>query len=129
VERAGASACWLIMIGRADSSNETARQSVVLVVEDEPLLCNTVAEYLQLSGYAVIKAAGAAEAVTVLASGTTVDVVFSDVRMPGAMDGLQLAQWVRRRHGDIPVMLTSGQGAGDATPPAGVEFSPPSLID
>jgi CheY-like chemotaxis protein len=81
---------------------------VVLVVEDETLVRLTTAEYLRLSGYAVIEAADAAEAVAVFASGEPVDIVFSDVHLPGAMDGLKLAVWVHRHHRDIPVMLTSG---------------------
>lgn len=105
----------MAMTGRLNESgaNETASQPVVLIVEDEPLLRDTTAEYLRLSGYAVIEVADAAQAVAVFASGKPVDVVFSDVRLPGAMDGLKLARWVHRHHRDIPVMLTSGHG--DAT--------------
>jgi two-component system, response regulator PdtaR len=100
------------MTGHANQSgaSETARLPVVLVVEDEPLLRNITAEYLRLSGYAVIEATDAAEAVAVFASGKPVHAVFSDVRLPGAMDGLTLARWVHRHHRDIPVMLTSGHG-------------------
>ena len=110
----------MIMTGHTNQSeaNETASQPVVLVVEDEPLLRDITAEYLRLSGYAVIEVADAAEAVAVFASGKPVDVVFSDVRLPGAVDGLKLARWVHRHHRDIPVMLTSGHG--DAARTAGL---------
>jgi len=116
----GADACYIIMAGRANQSeeNETASQSVVLVVEDEPLLRDTTAEYLRLSGYAVIEVADAAEAIAVFASGKLVDIVFSDVRLPGAVDGLKLARWVHRHHRNIPVMLTSGNS--DAAQTAGL---------
>jgi two-component system, response regulator PdtaR len=99
-------------------ANRSARRPVVLVVEDETLLRITTAEYLRLSGYAVIEAADAAEAVVAFASREPVDIVFSDVHLPGAMDGLKLARWVHRHHRDIPVMLTSGHG--DATHTAGL---------
>jgi CheY-like chemotaxis protein len=89
-------------------SSRADRQSVVLVVEDETLVRNTTAEYLRLSGYVVIEAANAAEAVAVFVSGEPVDIVFSDVHLPGGMDGLKLATWIRRHHCNIPVMLTSG---------------------
>ncbi len=99
------------MAGHANQSEayEAARQPVVLLVEDEILLRRTTAEYLRLSGFPVIEAPNAEEAIAVFASGKPVDVVFSDVYL-AAMDGLRLARWVHRHHPDIPVMLTSGYG-------------------
>jgi CheY-like chemotaxis protein len=94
-----------------------ARQAIVLVVEDEILVRSAVAEHLRGSGYAVIEAANAAEAIALFNSGEPIDVVFSDVHMPGAMDGLDLARWVDRHQPFVPVLLTSGNR--DArTPPA-----------
>ena len=81
-----------------------------MLVEDEPLLRDTTAEFLRLSGYSVIEATDAAEAIRAFASGAPVDVVFSDVHLPGMMDGLGLARWVHRHRRGIPVMLTSGYG-------------------
>ena len=96
----------------ADQSeaNEAARQPVVLVVEDTTLLRRTTVEYLRLSGFEVIEAANAVEAVAVFSSGKAVDVVFSDVYLSAGMDGLMLARWLHRHHPEIPVMLTSGYG-------------------
>jgi CheY-like chemotaxis protein len=91
-------------------ANELARRPVVLVVEDEILLRRTTAGYLRLSGFRVIEAPNAAEAIAVFASGKSADVVFSDIYMSGGPDGLMLARWLHRRHPDIPVMLTSGYG-------------------
>jgi CheY-like chemotaxis protein len=100
------------MAGHANQSEakEAARQPIVLLVEDEILLRSTTAEYLRLSGYGVIEAPNAEEAVAVFASGKPVDVVFSDIFMSGGPDGLTLARWLHRYHPDIPVMLTSGYG-------------------
>ena len=101
------------MAGHANQSTATdvARQPVVLVVEDEILLRRTTAEYLRLSGYRVLEVPNAEEAVAVFASGKPVDVVFSDVSLSAAMDGLMLARWLHRSHPEIPVMLTSGYGS------------------
>lgn len=65
-------------------------------------------EYLELRGFLVLEAADAAGALITLTSGDTVDLVFSDVRMPGKMDGFGLARWVRNHRPDVPVLLTSG---------------------
>jgi DNA-binding response OmpR family regulator len=81
-----------------------------LLVEDEPLLRSTTGEYLRLSGYVVVEAADAAEAIAVIDRGEGPDVVFSDVSLPGAVDGLSLARWLRDRRPGLRVMLTSGHG-------------------
>lgn len=66
----------------------TTPAQTVLVVEDEVLVRLVIADYLRECGYRVHEAANAAEAVTVLESGTvSVNIVFSDVQMPGDMDG------------------------------------------
>jgi DNA-binding response OmpR family regulator len=80
----------------------------VLVVEDEVLIRLVIAEYLRECGYRVREAANAAEAVTVLeAPHVTIDIVFSDVLMPGEMDGFGLARWVRAHRPQVQVILTS----------------------
>ena len=86
------------------------RQRVVLVVEDDILVRVTVADYLRDAGYKVIEAANAAEALQIFACGEPVDVVFTDIQMPGAMDGLMLARWVRDHHPETEVLVTSGKG-------------------
>jgi CheY-like chemotaxis protein len=80
----------------------------VLVVEDEVLIRLVIADYLRECGYRVHEAANAAEAVAVLESGTVaIDIVFSDVLMPGDMDGFGLARWVRSHQPNVRVILTS----------------------
>jgi len=73
-----------------------ARPAIVLVVEDEILIRAAVAEYLRISGYTVVEAAGATEAIAVFVSGEPIDVVMCDVDLPGPMDGLNLARWINR---------------------------------
>jgi DNA-binding response OmpR family regulator len=80
----------------------------ILVVEDEVLIRLAIAEYLRECGYKVHEATHAAEAVAVLESPeVSVDVVFSDVVMPGEMDGFGLARWVRANRPGVEVILTS----------------------
>ena len=83
----------------------------VLVVEDEVLVRLLVAEHLRDCGYRVVEAAAAAEGIAVLQAGVPVDILFSDVQMPGALDGFALAQWVRQHHPRVKVILTSGHEA------------------
>jgi CheY-like chemotaxis protein len=80
---------------------------VVLVVEDDVLLRLVTADSLREAGFEVLEAANSAEAMLVLAS-MPVDAVFSDIDMPGKMDGLALAQWMRQRRLDTKIILTSG---------------------
>jgi CheY-like chemotaxis protein len=96
---------------RGDIEDEIANRPVILLVEDEDTLRETTSEYLRLSGYAVLEAASAADALAAFVAGKRVDAVFSDIHLPGGMmEGLRLALWVRRHHRGVPVMLTSGQG-------------------
>src|SRR5690348_159246 len=85
-----------------------AMAQTVLVVEDELMVRLPMAEYLRDCGYSVLEAGNAGEAIDVINNCGPVNVVFSDVRMPGAMDGFGLAKWCETHHPDIPVLLTSG---------------------
>ncbi|HWE46570.1 MAG TPA: ATP-binding protein [Caulobacteraceae bacterium] len=84
----------------------------VLVVEDDDEVASLVAEMLVQLGYEVIRAASAAGALGALANGRTVDLIFSDIMMPGDMNGVDLAREVRRRCRNLPVLLTSGYADG-----------------
>jgi len=78
----------------------------VLVVEDDILLRLSIAAYLRDCGYRVIEAADADEAVLVLEQpALEVDILFSDVEMPGAMDGFGLAQWTRANRPGLDIIL------------------------
>ena len=89
----------------------------VLVVDDEILVRMVIAAYLRDCGFDVVEAGNADEAVRVLEVGIRVDIVFSDVNMPGSLDGFGLAQWLRRERPGLNIILTSGaaQGAKDAS--------------
>jgi CheY-like chemotaxis protein len=97
--------------------------STVLVVEDEALVRLPIAEYLRDRGYHVLEAENAAEAIALVET-AAVDVVFSDVRMPGRMDGFALARWLREHHPDVPVLLTSGWTGLDTAASQGVKVIP-----
>lgn len=84
----------------------------VLVVEDETMVRMPVAEFLRDCGYRVVEAGNAGEAIAAMAAEVPVSLVFTDIRMPGTMDGFGLAEWVRTHHPGIPVLLTSGYNGG-----------------
>jgi len=100
---------------RSSPANGNDRAAIILVVEDEILIRAAVAEYLRRSGYTVVEAADAAEAVEVFACGEPIDLVLCDVEMPGTMNGLGLARWIDRRHPSLPVLLTSGRRVAVST--------------
>jgi CheY-like chemotaxis protein len=93
------------MTPQAPESSETP--ATVIVVEDEVLLRLVISEYLRDCGYKVIEAAHAEEAVLVLQQPhLAIDVLFSDIDLPGAMDGFELAQWTRANRPGLEVILT-----------------------
>jgi CheY-like chemotaxis protein len=106
-----------------------SKPQTILVVEDEILVRMVIADYLRDCGYHVIEAGTATEALVVLQSSQTVDIVFSDVQMPGEMDGFGLSRWVRQNRPGLRVLLTSGnaravQTAGDLCAEGPVEVKP-----
>ena len=82
---------------------------VVLVVEDEPLLRMLAVEVVEEAGFLAIEARDADEAVELLESRTDIILLFTDINMPGSMDGLKLAHAVRDRWPPIKILLVSGQ--------------------
>jgi CheY-like chemotaxis protein len=82
--------------------------STVLVVEDEPLTRMHAAIGLADGGFDVLEAASADEALTILKGGPPVDVLFTDVQMPGSHDGISLARVTFTRWPHIGVLITSG---------------------
>lgn len=80
----------------------------VLVVEDEVFLRCAVGEYLRSCGLHVIETANALEAMRVLRCGAQIDIVFTDIQLPGSVDGITLAEWISREHPQTKVILTSG---------------------
>jgi len=81
---------------------------VVLIIEDDFWTRRTAAMYLREVGYRVIEAGDAAQSIGILSSGTHVDFVFSDINMPGSLNGLGFARWLAKHHPALPILLTSG---------------------
>lgn len=90
------------------------RAPSILIVEDEVLIRFVIADYLRECGFRVLEAGDAGEAIEILGADVAVDLVFSDIQMPGAMDGFALAQWIRANRPTLPVVLTSGDASKSA---------------
>jgi CheY-like chemotaxis protein len=99
---------------------------VVLVVEDEPIVRLMAATAAEEEGFFVIEAANADEAVRILESRNDIRVVFTDIDMPGSMDGAKLAACIRYRWPPVEIILTSGhEGLKDVEiPERGLFFQP-----
>jgi CheY-like chemotaxis protein len=95
----------------ASDSAASPRGETILVVEDEVLVRLAVAETLRDAGYSVIEAANGDEALEVLATSTQIDVVFTDVNMPGSLDGVALGRYVRSTRPGLKVIVASGRVA------------------
>jgi CheY-like chemotaxis protein len=85
------------------------KRARILLVEDEPLICDLAAEALAEQGFAVAAMGTANEALQYLASDSPVDVLFTDVNLAGGMDGDALARLARELRPDLPVVYTSGR--------------------
>ncbi|HWE06732.1 MAG TPA: response regulator [Rhizomicrobium sp.] len=92
------------------------RTPAILVVEDEVLIRIALSDYLQECGFKVLEAGNADEALEIIQhSPVVIDLVFSDVVMPGKLDGFGLAHWIRINQPGLPIILTSGDAAKAAT--------------
>jgi len=80
----------------------------VLLVEDEGLIRLMTEEFLWENGFEVVETWNGEEAAKLLDGPDRFDVVFTDVRMPGSLDGVALAEYARRRYPKIPVLVVSG---------------------
>jgi CheY-like chemotaxis protein len=98
---------------------------VVLIVEDEFLLRMDAVDMIAGAGFEVIEAANADQAIEILESRRDITVVFTDIQMPGSMDGLKLARAVRGRWPPIKIVATSGlANVGEPDLPDGGRFLP-----
>ena len=88
-------------------------RAVVLIVEDEILIRMLLAEALRQADFEVIEAANGDEALSVLHTSPDPDVLITDVRMPGSIDGFALAAYVRRAKPGLKVIITSGHAGPD----------------
>jgi CheY-like chemotaxis protein len=98
----------------------------ILVVEDDGLVRQVSAEELVDAGYQVLEAANAEEAIAIFESGVGVALLFTDVNMPGELDGLDLARLVHDRWPRVQLLVTSGNASGlDDLPDDGRFISKP----
>ena len=112
----------------------TMGRHVVLVVEDDFLIRMHAAEMIAGAGFDVIEAANADEAIIILEARLDITVVFTDIQMPGTMDGLKLAAAIRGRWPPIKIVATSGlvDVKRDDLPPGGrflpKPYSPSQIV-
>jgi len=91
-----------------DGESKAEGSSRVLLVEDDDDVAALTVEMIRQLGYDTTRVASAEAALGALAERRRVDIVFSDIMMPGRMNGVQLAQEIRRQRPNLPVLLTSG---------------------
>ena len=98
-----------LALANAKFPDPAERTPTILIVDDEPLIRMGLSDFLQDCGFKVLEASNAGEAVEMIKSSTvSIDLVITDVRMPGDMDGFGLAQWVRANRPGLAVILCSG---------------------
>lgn len=93
----------------------SAGTTTILVVEDDVMVRAMWGEELRGDGFTVVQAANVDEAVAVLRSPTRVDIVVTDMQMPGAMDGTALVRLIRAEYPFLKVVMVSGQLPDDGT--------------
>jgi two-component system, response regulator PdtaR len=86
-----------------------AKRPIVLIVEDEFLVRMNAVEMIEEAGFEAIEADNADDAITILENRSDIRLVFTDIQMPGSMDGLKLAAAVRGRWPPILIIATSGR--------------------
>jgi CheY-like chemotaxis protein len=104
------------------------KRLVVLVVEDEPLMLMDAVDLVTQAGFEAIGAKNADEAINILEGRNDIRVVFTDINMPGSMDGIRLAHAVRNRWPPIEIIVTSGltlENVEQQLPERGVFFPKP----
>ena len=100
-----------------------SKRPVVLIVEDDFLLRVDAVEIIEAAGFEVVEAGNADQAIEILETRRDITVVFTDIQMPGSMDGLKLARAVRGRWPPIKIVATSGHvNVGEKDLPEGGRF-------
>jgi two-component system, response regulator PdtaR len=121
VERTGQPEVSLGYTG-AKVAESAKRKDIVLVVEDDVLVRMNTADVIRDLGFSVLEAVDADQAIALLES-TPATVLFTDIQMPGSMDGLRLAAVVRDRWPPVALLITSGQvSPHTADMPSGAHF-------
>lgn len=98
-------------------------RAAILVVEDHPIIMLSALDLISTAGYEGIGAHSADEAIRILEARPDIRLVFTDVEMPGTMDGVKLAHYVRDRWPPIQLIVVSGKAIPDETRlPANTKF-------
>src|ERR1700726_1852358 len=87
---------------------DASTRQVVLIVEDEALVRMTALDMIEEAGFEILEATNADEAILLLEARRDITVVFTDIEMPGSMNGLRLAEAIRGRWPPIKIIATSG---------------------
>lgn len=105
----------------------SAHSAIILVVEDDPLLRMMAIDFVEEAGFESVEAGNADEAVRILESRTDIRIVFTDIDMPGSLDGMKLAAAIRDRWPPIDIIMTSGHNfpSLDQIPARAVFFPKP----
>lgn len=94
--------------GKAEKPAER-QPTCVLLVEDEALIAEIIGDALTESGHSVHTVANAHDAITHLSNGARVDLLFTDINLPGDLDGVGLAEHARAANPQLPVLFSSGR--------------------
>ena len=98
-------------------------KAVVLIVEDEMLIRMGAVDLVLSAGYEALEAGDADEAICILEARQDIDLVFTDVQMPGTMDGIKLAGFIRGRWPPVKLLVASGNAIiEESSLPAGSRF-------
>ena len=100
-------------------------RGVVLVVEDHPIVRMGVLQVLAEAGFEALEAGSAVEAIRILEARSDIALVFTDSRMPGTMDGIELVHYIRSKWPPVKLIVVSGSATiGPDTLPTGAKFFP-----
>jgi two-component system, response regulator PdtaR len=105
-------------------------KAVILVVEDSTIIRMGAVDLVQCAGYEALEASNAEEAIRILESRSDIDLVFTDVQMPGTMDGIMLSHYIRDRWPPVKLIVASGKAIlEEISLPEGTMFFPKPYSD
>ncbi len=108
----------------------TDRKAVILVVEDSAIIRMGAVDLVVNAGYEALEASNAEEAIRLLEARTDIVLVFTDVGMPGTMDGIKLAHYIRNRWPPVKLIVASGRSIIEQSRlPEGSQFVPKPYND
>jgi two-component system, response regulator PdtaR len=106
------------------------RKATVLVIEDDPIIRMGALQFVVDAGFEAVEANSADEAIRILEARSDIHLVFTDVEMPGTMDGIKLAHYIRERWPPVKLIVASGKMLLDESGlPAGARFFPKPYSD